>query len=76
MKKLKIILKYNKYILLFIILFCIIFINVYKPKSKYNLNTKKIYGYVREINDNKLVIKGKEKIIVYTDDTNYNFLEG
>lgn len=73
MGKLKIILKYNKYILLLIILFCIIFINIYKPKSKYNLNTKEIYGYVREINDNKLVINGKEKIIVYTDDTNYNF---
>ena len=65
MKKLKIILKYNKYILLFIIFFSLIFTKFYKVKSNYDINTKIVYGYVREINDNKITILSKEKIILY-----------
>ena len=74
MKKLKIILKYNKYILLFIIFFSFLFTYFYKPKSKYNINERIVYGYVREINDNKITIKGKEKLIVYLKhNININF---
>ena len=65
MKKLKTILKYNKYILVFIIFFSLILTKYYKINSKYDINTKTIYGYVREINDNKITIFSKEKIILY-----------
>ena len=65
MKKLKTILKYNKYILVFIIFFSLILTKYYKINSKYDIHTKTIYGYVREINDNKITIFSKEKIILY-----------
>lgn len=67
MKKLKILLKYNKLILLLIVILSLIFTKVYKHKIKIDINQKEIYGYVRKIEDNKILIKSKEKIIVYID---------
>ena len=67
MKKLKIILKYNKLILLFIIILSFLFVKLYKHNIKIDINQKEIYGYVRKINDNSIEIKSKEKIIVYID---------
>ena len=67
MKKLKIILKYNKLFLLFIIILSLIFIKTYKHKIKIDINQKEIYGYVRKVEDNKIELKSKEKIIVYID---------
>ena len=65
MKKLKIILKYNKYILLFIIFFSFIFTYLYKPNSKIDKDTKIIYGYVREISGNNITILSNEKISIH-----------
>ena len=65
MKKLKIILKCNKLILLLIIILSLIFIKIYKHNIKIDINQKEIYGYVRKIENNKLEIKSKEKVIVY-----------
>ncbi len=70
MKKLKIILKYNKLILLLIIILSLIFIKIYKHNIKIDINQKEIYGYVRKIENNKLEIKSKEKVIVYIDNPN------
>ena len=67
MKKLKIILKYNKLILLLIIILSLIFIKLYKHNIKIDINQKEVYGYIRKIEDNKIEIKSKEKIIVYTN---------
>ena len=67
MKKLKIILKYNKLILLIIIILSLIFINIYKHRIKIDINEKELYGYVRKVEDNKIELKSKEKIIVYID---------
>ena len=71
MKKLKIILKYNKIILFVIILFSILITSFYKPKSKFN-NEHEIYGYIISKKNNALEIKSKEHIIVYTSNTNFN----
>ena len=71
MKKLKIILKYNKIILFIIIILSILITNFYKPKSKFN-NEHEIYGYIRSKKNNALEIKSKEHIIVYTNNTNFN----
>ena len=65
MKKLKIILKYNKYILLFIIFFSFIFTYLYKTNSKIDKDTKIIYGYVREISGNNITILSNEKISIH-----------
>ena len=70
MKKLKIILKYNKLILLLIIILSLIFTKIYKHNIKIDINQKEIYGYVRKIENNKLEIKSKEKVIVYIDNPN------
>jgi competence protein ComEC len=67
MKKLKILSKYNKLILLSIILLSLIFTKAYKHNIKIDINQKEIYGYVRKIEDNKIEIKSTEKIIVYID---------
>lgn len=67
MKKLKIILKYNKLILLLIIILSLIITKVYKHTLKININQKEIYGYVRKIEDNKVLIKSNEMILVYID---------
>ena len=69
MKRLKIILKYNKLILLVIILLSLFFTKIYKHNIKIDINQKEIYGYVRKIEKNKVLIKSKEKVIVYTDNT-------
>ena len=66
MKKLKIILKYNKLILLCIIILSFLFTKIYKHNLKININQNEIYGYVRKIDNNKVLIKSKENIIVYT----------
>ena len=71
MKKLKIILKYNKIILFIIIILSILITNFYKPKSKFN-NEHEIYGYIVSKKSNALEIKSKEHIIVYTNNTNFN----
>jgi hypothetical protein len=62
-------LKYNKLILLVIILLSLIFTKIYKHNIKIDINQKEIYGYVRRIEDNKILVKSKEKIIVYTNNT-------
>ena len=69
MKKLKIILKYNKLILLLIIILSLIITKVYKHTLKININQKEIYGYVRKIEDNKVLIKSNEMILVYIDNS-------
>ena len=71
MKKLKTILKYNKYILLFIIFFSFLFTYLYKPNSKIDKDTKTIYGYVREINGNNITIFSKEKISIHLNHSIY-----
>ena len=70
MKKLKIILKYNKLILLVIVLLSLIFTKIYRHTIKIDINQKEIYGYVRKVDNNKIEIKAKERIIVYIDDPN------
>ena len=69
MKKLKTILKYNYKVLLIIsIVFSLIYVNYYNPKSYYSNNDKYIKGYVKKIKgEDKLIItlKGKEKVLVY-----------
>ena len=70
MKKLKIISKYSKFILLVIIILSFLFTKTYKHNIRININQKEIYGYVRKINDNSIELKSKEKIIVYTNNTN------
>ena len=67
MKKLKIILKYNKLILLLIIILSLIFTKIYKHNIKIDINQKEIYGYVRKIYDNRIEINSDENIIVYVD---------
>ena len=67
MKKLKILLKYNKLILLLIIILVLIFTKLYKHNIKLDINQKEVYGYVRKIENNKIEIKSKERIIVYID---------
>ena len=67
MKKLKILLKYNKLILLLIVMLSLIFIKIYKHNIKIDINQKEIYGYVRKITDNYIEIKSQENIIVYID---------
>ncbi|MBO6195412.1 MAG: ComEC family DNA internalization-related competence protein [Bacilli bacterium] len=67
MKKLKKISKYN-IILLISIVFSLIIVNTYNPKSKYNENEKEIIGYVKEYKKTDkliLTIKAREKVIVY-----------
>lgn len=70
MRNLKTILQYNKYfILLLIILFLYIltYTKLIKYQSKYEINTKEIYGIITsiKINGDKLTleVKGKEKIL-------------
>lgn len=70
MKKLKIILKYNKLLLLVIIILSLIFTKIYKHNLKISINQKEVYGYVRKIDNNKIEIKSKERIVVFTDNTN------
>ena len=67
MKRLKILLKYNKLILLLIIILALIFTRLYKHNIKIDINQKEVYGYVRKIEDNKIEIKSTERIIVYID---------
>ena len=54
MKRLKIILKYNKLILLIIIILSFLFTKIYNHNIRININQGKIYGYVRKIENNKI----------------------
>ena len=70
MKNLKTILQFNKYfIIIFIVLFLYIITitKLIKYQSKYDVNTKEIYGTLTSIiiNGDKITleIKGKEKVI-------------
>jgi competence protein ComEC len=49
--------------------FFYVFYHINNVTSVYN-NEKYIYGYVNEIKDNYIVIKGKENVLVYTEDKN------
>jgi hypothetical protein len=47
----------------------LIITKVYKHNLKININQKEIYGYVRKIEDNKVLIKSNEMILVYIDNS-------
>ena len=84
MKKLKNILQYNLlyfFLIIILVIYVLFFVKYYKIKSKYNLNTKSIKGYIYYIKKDKdnyvLKIKGKENIIVYYYiNNNINFKYG
>jgi len=77
MKRLKTILKYNKLILILVIIYSLLFTNYLDYKSNYK-NEKYIKGYVLEkkVKNNKtiLIVKGKEKVLVTIyDELNINY---
>ena len=65
MTKLKMISKYSILILVVIVIFTLLYTNIFTFKSRYKGNERELKVYVREIKTNYYIVKGKEELVLY-----------